>query len=172
MGHYAWTLPLLQNDGKSIWRNRVDFPGNPHHRTCCARLYPRRKATSILIASTLYLSLVLFILFYITQYVPLINAGFFFLLLTPILSRYYDVATPGKENAWIRWGALILIFAGTLGLLMAFLYNNYLNVITFIFYISCMVYYFVNLYLFKQDSDERNLKNWLIDHPEDIQTIH
>lgn len=111
----------------------------------------RPKSLSVGVALLFYTSLVSFIVFYFLDWVPLINLGFLALLGTAILARYQDVATPGQEQSWNRWFSMVLITVGIAGLVHAFIFNNYLNVLTFVFYLGFAIYYFMNLYLFKSN---------------------
>lgn len=110
----------------------------------------RPRITSYLVAGLFYLSILLFIIFYIIEWVPLINIALFSLLASAFIGRYQDVRAKGPKNTVIRWFSLILIALGIASSIFAVLNNNYLNVETFIFYIAFLIYYFLNLYLFNR----------------------
>jgi drug/metabolite transporter (DMT)-like permease len=112
----------------------------------------RPRFISHLVAGLFYLSILLFIVFYFVEWVPLINLAIFSLLSSALVARYQDVKREGQEQTTIRWSSLLLIMLGLAGFVHAVLYNNYLNVITFIFYIAYIIYYYINLYQFKREN--------------------
>jgi ABC-type multidrug transport system fused ATPase/permease subunit len=112
----------------------------------------RPRFISHLVASLFYLSILLFIVFYFVEWVPLINLAIFSLLSSALVARYQDVKREGQEKTTIRWSSLLLIVLGLAGFVHAVLYNNYLNVITFVFYIAYIIYYYINLYQFKREN--------------------
>lgn len=102
----------------------------------------------LLVCLFLILSIVLFILFYIFDHVELINAGFFSLLLSPLLAKKRKLIGKHGPKHWTNWISTLLIIGGFAGLIHAIYFSNGLNTISFIFYVACIVYYFIiiNLY--------------------------
>ena len=95
----------------------------------------------MIIAFLFYFSILQFILFYLTKWVPLINIGILSILSSAILARIKDNNTLKVPLLWNRWLGILLLLTGTTGMIYAIIYNNSLNVITFVFYIVILFYF-------------------------------
>jgi hypothetical protein len=111
---------------------------------------------SWLVTGLFYLSILLFVLFYLVDWVPLVNLGLLGLLGAAMAARFQDASTPGQEQTWNRWASLVLATIGLAGSIHAIIFNNQLNVLSFVFYIACMVYYYLNLYLYNKKPDKKD----------------
>jgi hypothetical protein len=119
----------------------------------------RPVSISRIIGGLFYLSIIFLLLFYIFEWFPLINMGIFCLLSTAIAARAQDVRSNSTRPGWNITYAIILVFVGLSGIVHALFLNNYLNFLTFIFYVGGIIYYFLNLYLFvKVDQKSKGLK--------------
>ena len=111
----------------------------------------------LLVCIFFILSILFFILFYVFEHVELINAGFFSLLLSPLLAKRRKLIRAHGAKHWTNWISILLIIGGMAGLIHAIYFSNGLNTISFIFYVACTVYYFlmINLYPRKRNKKEQ-----------------
>ena len=111
--------------------------------------------SALAVGILLILSLILFILFYIFENVELMNAGFFSLLLAPLLAKRKKLVKIHGPKHWTNWISVVLIITGLAGLAHAIYFKNGLNSISFIFYVVCIAYYFLMIKLYP---GKRNIK--------------
>jgi len=78
-----------------------------------------------------------FVLFYFWENVILINAALFAILTAGLISKWADRS--GKD--WTKYLILIILLTGMAGLVHAFLLKNWLNPVSFAFYIIFFAFY-------------------------------